>query len=51
MGAEMKKVVSGGPMRAMACPEADAGLLDTVPAREKGTSLILIQARGKGLVA
>jgi hypothetical protein len=27
----MKKVVSGGPTRAMAFPQADAGLPDTIP--------------------
>jgi hypothetical protein len=30
-GAEMKKVVSGGPVRAVAVTEADAGLPDTIP--------------------
>jgi hypothetical protein len=29
MGCEMKKVVSGGPVRAAAFPQADAGLPDT----------------------
>ena len=28
---KMKKVVSGGPMRAMAFLQADAGLPDTIP--------------------
>jgi hypothetical protein len=27
----MKKVVSGGPVRAVAVPQADAGLPDTIP--------------------
>jgi hypothetical protein len=27
----MKKVVSGGPVRALAFPQADAGLPDTIP--------------------
>jgi hypothetical protein len=27
----LKKVVSGGPVRAVASPQADAGLPDTIP--------------------
>jgi hypothetical protein len=31
LGLEMKKVVSGGPRSALAFPQADAGLPDTIP--------------------
>jgi hypothetical protein len=30
-GPRMKKVVSGGPRRAIVFPQADAGLPDTIP--------------------
>jgi len=30
-GTEMKKVISGGPVRAVAFPQAAAGLPDTIP--------------------